>query len=191
MQSHVEDETRRLVLLVEEATGLRLRWSGQVVVLEDAAMQSLLGRRLLGEKRWGCEILLHADLRNNPLRWRTLLHEVLHSVSAGTTEQDYRRFRGWEEGTVEWLQRRWRPEMLRSLEVSIPKDLFAAAEHYWPLNGYLEALQALQEACGVEEDQFYLNLLQTPLALRPAAVRAMRSEPDFLPLFARTIGRLR
>lgn len=72
-------------------------------------MQTLLERRVLGEKRWGCDILFHADLTNNPLRWRTLLHEVLHSVSAGMTEQDYRRFRGWEEGVVEWLQRRWRP----------------------------------------------------------------------------------
>lgn len=191
MQSQIEDETRRLVALVEETTGLRSRWNGQVVVLEDAAMQSLLGRRLLGEKRWGCDILLHADLRNNPLRWRTLLHEVLHSVSAGMTEQDYRRFRGWEEGTVEWLQRRWRPEMLRSLEIGIPEDLFAAAEQYWPLNEYLGALQALQEACGMEEDHFYLNLLRTPLALRPAAVRTWGSQPGFLSLFARTIGKLR
>ena len=154
-------------------------------------MQPLLGRRILGEKRWGCDIILHSDFVNNPLRWRTLLHEVLHSVSAEMNEQDYRRFRGWEEGTVEWLQRRWRPEVLRLVGVSVPENQFAVAERLWPLNGYLEALQVLQEASGLEAEPFYRDLLRTPLALRPGAVRAMRNEPEFLPLFARTIGKLR
>ena len=50
MQSKVEDEARRLVLLVEERTGLRSRWNGQVFVLEDAAMQALRGAAGSGRK---------------------------------------------------------------------------------------------------------------------------------------------
>ena len=190
-QKQVEEETRRLVLLVEEITGLRSRWNGRIILLEDAAMQSLLGRRVSGEKRWSCDILLHSDFGDDPLRWRTLLHEVLHSVSAGMNEQDYRRFRGWEEGVVEWLQRQWRSEMLHSLGASVPEEVFNEAERHWPMNDYLEALQVLQKASGLEAKLFYRDLLRTPLALRPGAVRAMRTEPDFLPLFARTIGKLR
>ena len=106
-------------------------------------------------------------------------------------EQDYRQFRGWEEGTAEWLQRRYRPETLRSLGVSVPEEIFAVAERFWPFNKYLDALQVLQEAAGLEAERFYRDLLRTPLALRPSAVRAMGSEPGFLPLFAQTIGKLR
>ena len=190
-QRQVEDETRRLVGLVEEATGLRSRWNGEIILLEDAAMVPLFGRRVSGKKLWNCNILLHSDFVNNPLRWRTLLHEVLHSVSAGMNEQDYRRFQGWEEGTIEWLQRHWRPEMLRSLGASVSEETFAVAERFWPFNKYLEALAVLQEASGMEAELFYRKLLQTPLALRPGVVRAMGSEPGFLPLFARTIGKRR
>ena len=135
--------------------------------------------------------MLHADLADSPLRWRTLLHEVLHSVSAGMGEQDYRRFRGWEEGVVEWLQRQWRPGMLHRIGASVPEEAFAAVERLWPLNGYLEALEALQEASGLDVDLFYRSLLRTPLAQRPAAVYAWGSSPGFLSLFAQTIGKLR
>ena len=33
-QRQVEDETRRLVVLVEEATGLRSRWNGTVRIID-------------------------------------------------------------------------------------------------------------------------------------------------------------
>jgi len=190
-QKQVEEETRRLVALVEEITGLRSRWNGQIILLGDAAMLPLLGRRVSGEKRWSCDILLHSDFVNDPMRWRTLLHEVLHSVSVGMNEQDCRRFWGWEEGTAEWLQRRWRPKMLRSLGVSVPEEVFVVAERFWPFNKYLEALQTLQQASGLGAETFYRDLLWTPLALRLGAVRALGSEPGFLPLFAQTIGKLR
>lgn len=190
-QEQVEEETRRLVALVEEMAGLHSRWNGRIVLLEDAAMLPLLGRRVSGEKRWGCDILLHSDFVNDPLRWRTLLHEVLHSVSVGMNEQDYRRFRGWEEGTVEWLQRRWRPRILRLLGVGVLEEAFVMAERFWPFNKYLEALQVLQQAAGLDAELFYRDLLRTPLALRLGAVRAMGNEPEFLPLFAQTIGKLR
>lgn len=190
VQEKAEEETRLRVLLVEEIIGLRSRWSGRIV-WEDTAMQVQRGRRVLGEKRWNCDILMHVDLCNKPRRWRTLLHELLHSVSAGMNEPDYQRFRGWEEGTVEWLQRRHRPEILHSLGINVPAEVFADVEDHWAMNSYLEALQVLQEACGLDEDEFYRELLRTPLALRPAAVRAWGGQTSFLSLFARTIGKLR
>ena len=187
----VEDEVRRVVEFVEETTGLRSRWNGQVIILEESEIQTRQGRGALGEKQWNCGILIHAALQDNLLRWRTLLHEALHSVSAGLTEEDYRRFRGWEEGVVECLQRRWRPELLQTLGGEVPEGAFEVSERFWPLNGYLEALQALQEATGREPEMFYRDLLRTPLALRLATVRSWGSEPGFLSLLAHTIGKLR
>lgn len=187
----VEDEVRQVVAFVEGTTGLRSRWSGRIVILEDREIQALQGRRVLGEKQWNCDILIHAALQDNPLRWRTLLHESLHSVCTRLNEEDYRRLQGWEEGVVEWLQRRWRPEVLQTLGVKVPEETFDLSDRFWPFNGYLEALKVLQEASGREAEAFYRDLLRTPLALRPATVRAWGSEPGFLSLFAHTIGKLR
>ena len=187
----VREELRVLQRIVEERTGLRSRWNGEALFRRPEEIQMMRGRHLLAEKRWNCDILVSTILVGNPLRWRTLLHEMLHAVSMGMNEQDYRRFQGWEEGVVEWLQRRWRPEILHELGVAPPPEVFAQAERHWPLNDYLEALQSLQEACGLTPEAFYLELLRTPLAKRLATVRAWGQGSDFLPLFARTIGKLR
>lgn len=187
----VRKELRALQRAVEERTGLPSRWNGEVLFRQPAEIQMMRGRRLLAEKRWNCDILVSTILEGNPLRWRTLLHEMLHSVSVGLNEEDYRRFQGWEEGVVEWLQRRWRPEILHELGVIPPTEVLAQAERDWPLNGYLDALQTLQEACGLTPETFYAELLRMPLAQRLATVRAWGKGSGFLPLFARTIGKLR
>ena len=187
----IQRELRALQQAVELRTGLPSRWDGRVLFLRSTETQMMRGRLLLAEKRWNCDILVCTILEDNPLRWRTLLHEILHSVSAGLNEPDYRRFLGWEEGVVEWLQRRWRPEILRELGVTLPNEVMIRVEQDWPLNDYLEALGTLQEQCGLTPEAFYLGLLRTPLAQRLATVRSWGQGPGFLPLFARTIGRLR
>lgn len=187
----IQRELRALKSAVELRTGMPSRWDGQVLFLRSTEIQMMRGRLLLAEKRWNCDIVVCTMLEGNPLRWRTLLHEMLHSVSAGLNEPDYRRFLGWEEGVVEWLQRRWRPEILHELGVILPGEALTQAEQDWPLNDYLEALKTLQEHCGLTPETFYLELLRTPLAQRLATVRLWGQGPGFLPLFARTIGRLR
>lgn len=184
-------ELRALLRAVEERTGLTSRWNGEVLLRRPDEIQMMRGRHLLAEKRWNCDILVCTILEDNPLRWRTLLHEILHSVSVGSNEEDYRRFQGWEEGVVEWLQRQWRPEILHQLGVALPDEAFALAEHDWPLNGYLTALETLRGGCDLTPEAFYSELLRTPLAQRLATVRAWGRGPNFLPLFARTIGKLR
>ena len=187
----IREELRALQRTVEDRTGLLSHWNGEVLFRRPDEIQMMRGRHLLAEKRWNCDVLVSAILEENPLLWRTLLHEMLHSVSVGLNEEDYRRFPGWEEGVVEWLQRRWRPEILHELGVATPSEIFAQAERDWPLNDYLEALQTLQEACGLTSEIFYFDLLRTPLAQRLATVRAWGQGPGFLSLFARTIGKLR
>ena len=90
-------------------------------------------------------------------------------------EPDYQRFRGWEEGTVEWLQQRHRPKILHALGISAPPEVFADVENYWIMNSYSEALQVLQEACGFDEDSFYKNYSELLLrcALPPFAPGAV------------------
>ena len=62
-QEQAEEEARRLVLLVEKITGLRSRWNGQIMLMEDAAMLPPLGRRVSGETRGICGILISSMIR--------------------------------------------------------------------------------------------------------------------------------
>ena len=190
----ITQEIARIVAQVERMTGLRSRWNGSVTIWEAHMMQTMARKPFLAKKTWDCGITVVDSLLDDDRRWRTLIHEALHSVSAGMNERDYGRFLGWEEGTVEWLQRHWRPQILLSLDVNMPEDRFAAPERAWPLNGYLDALETLRTGCGQEPEFFYRTLLRTPLARRLTVVQAWGKGPDaadFFSVFARTIGRLR
>ncbi len=194
-QDRITEEIRQVVALVEEMTGLRSRWNGSVTVWE-ARLAGTMGRRpFIAKKTWDCGITVVDALLDDNQRWRTLIHEALHSVSVGMNEADYGRFLGWEEGVVEWLQRHWRRQILFALDVNMPEDWFAATERIWPLNGYLDALETLQAGCGQEPEFFYRTLIRTPLAQRLTVVQAWGkgsgAVSDYLALFARTIGKLR
>ncbi|MDQ2686861.1 MAG: hypothetical protein M3Y28_03235 [Armatimonadota bacterium] len=187
----VAEELELLRDAVEDLTGLPSRWSGHVVLLDSAQMEALNGRPILAQKRWICDIVVNTGIVEQPSRWRTYLHEILHSVSVGTNEADLRRFRGWEEGVVEWWQRRLRPQVLSRIQISVPETTFSPLEVSWPYNPYLEALHVLQQASGVEDQLFYVDLLRIPLAERLAYTRSLNKSADYYRLFASVIGRLR
>ena len=176
---------------VERLTGLHSRWSGSVVLMDGREIVAMRGQPVLAEKRWSCDILLNTVLTASPTRWRTYIHEMLHSVSVGLNEQDLRRLRGWEEGVVEQVQRLLRPQLLASIGVDVPEEVFAAVDRAWTLNGFVEALEVLRSALEREADTFYLDLLRTPLRERLAYVLAQDHTPEFQRLFARTLGKLR
>ena len=171
MQSQVEDETRRLVVLVEEITGLRSRWNGTVRIIDTATAALTSQTPFLAKKEWSCGMTVVDTTLNSEGRWRSLLHEALHSVSVGLTEPDYRRFRGWEEAVVETLQRMYRPEVFRRLGLNILETRFLTIEENWRYNRAVDALAAIAaERPEVPLRGFLEELLRMPLPDRPGYV---------------------
>jgi hypothetical protein len=114
-EEQIRGELERLQPLVEEITGLRSRWNGAVELVPTPGYR--------GAKRFSCAIVLDASLVGDDTRWRTSIHELLHSVSAGYVPSDYRSLRGWEEGVVEQLQRLIRPSLLARVGVVVPEEV--------------------------------------------------------------------
>lgn len=191
MSQTILSELRSLIHIIEDITGLASRWSGNIFVLDNEAIQLVSGRQALAEKRWNCDIVVNSILIEEPLRWRTLIHELLHSVSVGMNPGDYQRFRGWEEGTVEVLQRRMRPQILSQLGIVVEENIFQTVESQWVFNNYIEALETLRQALHEDEIAFYLTLLRTPLAMRLQYVYNLSNAPDYHRLAALSSGKLR
>jgi len=177
----VEDEVRQVVAFVEETTGLRSRWNGTVRVMDVATAALVSPTPFLAKKEWGCGITLLETTVNSDGRWRSLLHEALHSVSVGLTEPDYQRLRFWEEAVVETLQRTYRPARLRRLGLDIAESRFSTVEVAWPYNPALDALARIAaERPEVPLREFLEEMLWTPLPSRPAFVFAWgRQAADF------------
>ncbi len=168
-QSLVEDETRRLVALVEETTGLQSRWNGTVRVI-DAATAALTSQTpFFAKKEWSCGITVVDTTLGSDGRWRSLLHEALHSVSVGLTQDTYDRFAPWEEAIIETLQRAYRPLLLQRLGLVVPEGRFLAVEEKWRYN---QAIAALAQIAAARPEipviKFAEELLRTPLPDRPA-----------------------
>ncbi len=183
MAERIQQELSDIVAALSELTGLPSQWSGVVRLVPDADFK--------GQKPFHCDILLNANLADDQSRWRTLLHEALHSFSQGYNREDFESFRGWEEGVVEKLQRLLRPAVLLSLGVTVPEAVFRALEDQHLYNSYLSALSELQQVSGQPEQQFYLGLLGTSIRDRPASIyalsRTLSGQPraDFLLRFSR------
>lgn len=105
-------------------------------------------------------------------RWRTLLHEALHTFSTGLNRADYAKHRGWEEGAVEQIQRQLRPTVLHMIGVTVSEDALQQREASHPYNRYITLLEGLRVLLAQNHDTFYRRLLRIPLSERPAQVRA-------------------
>ena len=99
------DELVRVNQWTSTYLGIQGLWKGQIVLFPKTI-------RFFGTKDFDCNIGVNMVLYKDPLRWATLLHEILHSYSEGYNEESYEAFPGWEEGVVEGLQRELRPLML-------------------------------------------------------------------------------
>ena len=187
----IVQELQELRSVVEELTGLPSRWNGSVSIVDAASMQLLTGTLAMAQKEWSCAIAVNEIILGEDSRWRSLLHEMLHSVSVGMNREDYTRLKGWEEGVVEQVQRQIRPLVLSRLDVNIPEEVFVPFELNWPYNRYISALEEIRSYLGYPLDSFYLALLRTPLAERIAYVRNLSNSPDFLRVLAQALGKLR
>jgi len=180
-EEQIRDEFERVVSVVEEMTGLKSRWRGEVRVVQPQE-QLFSHRQFTARKDWDCSFSIVATLTNDDARWRTIIHEALHSVSVGLNAQDYETYLGWEEATVEALQRLIRPSILARLGVSVEEALFVRVESTWRYEHYVIALrQIATEFPGVSGEEFFRTLLGVRLRDRKAYIFAWgrRAASDF------------
>ena len=158
-EERIQQELVAIVDILTEMTGLASRWSGEVELSQDA--------RILGREPFTCHIVISESIVNQLARWRTLIHEALHSFSAGYNMTDYQAFLGWEEGVVEQTQRLLRPMVLERLGVQVDSSIFSPVESAYSFNKYIRAIELLRNALGREDEQeFYIILLATEIKRR-------------------------
>jgi hypothetical protein len=105
------------------------------------------------------------------LRWPTLIHEAFHCFSVERNADASVRYRGYEEGVVEQLQRLFRSELLAYLGVIVAPEALIDRDAHSAYTDYIEALESMRTAIGTEQKAFYLELLTTPLEQRWALLR--------------------
>ena len=185
-------ELEQLAPILTELTGLPSRWNGQVELGQEEWFR--------GKKLFSCGIVIQAHLVNQETRWRTLIHESLHSRSAGYNSADYNALIGWEEGVVEQTQRLLRPAVLARIGVQVEEAVFREVEAAHVYNRYVDALEDLRRSLAIGQEQqmgFYMNLLATPIRDRAAFVYSLGSSLvgadrlRFLSLFSAASDRLR
>jgi hypothetical protein len=91
---------------VEQETGRQSRWSGEVEIgVGDNKAQAVF--------RSNGNIGVLPELIYRKARWRTLIHELVHSLGEPVDQNEYSRLMGWEEGPVEIVQRAIRQAVMR------------------------------------------------------------------------------
>jgi hypothetical protein len=161
-RDRIASELRQIAEAIEQLTGLRSRWNGEV---EFAPAEA----RFLGMKPFDCRIVLRADLISQDVRWRTLIHESFHAVSAGYNPTDFEENVGWEEGVVEKLQRLFRVRILDRMGVSVAETVFEEESRH-AFSHYLAALERIRQGMRKEEERFYRDLIEVPLRTRYASL---------------------
>lgn len=150
------EDIHALVAEVQQRTGLNSRWSGVANIV--------VGARYSGAKRWNCDIDINQNILNQPRRYSTALHEVLHSVSIGLAEFAYDANLGYEEGVVEQCTRLLRDEIFAAMSLQGPFDIRTSYDVE------IDALEELRALTTKHEREFYLNLLHTSLEDREEVV---------------------
>ena len=165
LEARTRQELEAIIAVLTELTGLPSRWSRRVELVSNAEFK--------GKKRFTCDIQINAELAGQEERWTTLIHEALHSLSAGYIRDDYQDFQGWEEGVVEKLQRLFRPRVLALLGITVDLEVLQQldAEHaYNKFISALENLRTLRQVPAEQAEAFYVDLLATPLRDRQSYI---------------------
>jgi hypothetical protein len=121
------------------------------------------------------------------VRYRTVIHEALHSFSPLMTPRQYQEMIGWEEGVVESLQRLLRPAVLRIMGLAIAESDFAPIDESHKFNAYIAALEELRIGTILTATEFNVRLLSTPIEQRVETVHRWRGaevNPDVVLIMA-------
>ncbi len=158
-------------LLPSGAPRLVSRWNGRI--------EELVGQDDAAVIRRDGTIEVAARRLNDPDRWRTYLHELVHAHSPLSGQTDMEENLGWEEGVVEHLQRIIRPTVLQG-RMDVDEAAIRATEPVWPYRPYIAAFDKLQRDLGVTDadaGRWYAQLLQKPVEGRRQflAISVLRS----------------
>lgn len=159
MEGHLQQEFRFLISELETILGRQSRWNGTVYLARTLSFG--------GAAHYDGSLSLSEGVNADPdLRWRTMIHEALHTFSPPYSRLEYGVARGWEEGVVEQMQRLLRPQILINLKINVHEDVLSEAEASHPYNVYITSLEDLRRHLGDIPLNFYRSLLATPLPER-------------------------
>ena len=159
MESVPRLNLRQIVQALEDILGRPSRWNEKAYIARSLSFG--------GAAHYDGSISISEYAVADPdLRWRTMVHEALHTFSPQYSHPQYIAARGWEEGVVEQMQRLLRPDVSAALQVSINEVVVAEAEVNHPYNVYITALEDLRERLGDSQMSFYRLLLAAPLPER-------------------------
>jgi hypothetical protein len=162
IRERLREELEQVCWALTRILGRQSRWSGFADLSDDPNIR--------GAKPFRCDIVINAILASQAERWRTLIHEMLHTFSEGYQPLDYMAFRGWEEGVVEQLQRTLRPAVLAELGINLDEAVFTAVETDHEYEEYVRALEEMRESLGEESLRFFSRLLAVPIRDRRQSV---------------------
>jgi hypothetical protein len=112
---------------------------------------------------------IHTSLAQSGQRWHAMIHELLHSFSAGGSQSEYGRAKGWEEGIVEHLQRLICRNVLSEIGVEPDETAIFERENTWFFNPYLPPWERIRKAFGMDDPVvFYADLLPVRIVERDA-----------------------
>ena len=174
LTDQIRQELERLNPVVSELLSLNSQWDGTVELVDPDPLYPYWGKKL-----YRGSIEIDRAVAQTDVRWRTLIHELIHAHSVGLTPDSLKRFRGWEEGTVENLQRLLRRRVLEQIGIQADYAAFLAAEANFEFQVYVEAVEDMRRELAYEQIidrdaiSFFKELLRTPLAQRPAYVLSL------------------
>ena len=164
MEGELQQHFHLLVTELEQTLGRPSRWNGRAYLARTLSFG--------GAAHYDGSLSLSEYAYADPdLRWRTMLHEALHTFSPPYSHSEYIAARGWEEGVVEQVQRLLRPQVLSALQVIVREEVIAEVERDHPYNVYILTLEDLRQRLGDSPMGFYGLLLSTPLPKRPVLLR--------------------
>lgn len=155
-EPEVTEQIKMTQPAVEKATGRESRWTG-TLTLDPAATFS-------GKVDYNMNMTLSTGILDEQhYKWRTIIHELLHTISPQFSRMEFDNNPGWEEGVVEQMQRMIRQSVLRDVGVAIPEEDFAERDTTHRYNAYISALEVLRDILKLDRENFYPILLSIPL----------------------------
>ena len=161
-QVHIDD-IRLTINQIEAMTGATTRWSGNIFIEQTRCVGQSSALRL--------ESLELRYSHSSGLSQRSLVvpsHNGPRRFPFGqrrSQSADYIAYKGWEEG-VEWKQfARW---VAPQIGLSLPSPIIVV--HHGSYSEHVRNLQVLRGYTNKTEEEFFINLLNTPLADRPPNV---------------------
>ncbi len=160
------------LMFVRELEGifpeLRTVWNGTVKITNASSYA--------GQFSWSGELSITRDTlaylvgaggKTPADYYGVLLHEMFHSLSAGSKAGVYAYAKGWEEGVAEMATETFLGPLLARLGIAEGTKSWRAYQEFCAV------LEDLRSGIRMEPETFYRRLLATPLSERKALVRRM------------------